>query len=60
MLTKIEIEKEKNKLMKSLLSIADNDLTFLAVKSKIPYSRIYSTYHYGKITDRTLKMLIDS
>ena len=39
MLTKIEIEKEKNKLMKSLLSIADNDLTFLAVKSKIPYSR---------------------
>ena len=60
MLTKIEIEKEKHKLMKSLLNVCDNDLTFLSVKSKIPYSRIYSTYHNGKITDRTLKMLIDS
>jgi hypothetical protein len=60
MLTKIEIEKEKHKLMKSLLNVCDNDLTFLSVKSKIPYSRIYSTYHNGKITDTTLKMINDS
>ena len=41
MLTKLEIEKEKIKLMKSLLNISDGDLTFISVKTKIPYSRIF-------------------
>ena len=60
MLTKIEIEKEKNKLLKSLLNISDGDLTFISVKTKIPYSRIWGTFHNNKLTDSTLKMIIDS
>jgi hypothetical protein len=60
MLTKIEIEKEKIKLMKSLLNISDGDLTFISVKTKIPYSRIWGTFHKQKLTDQTLKMINDS
>jgi len=60
MLTKLEIEKEKIKLMKSLLNISDGDLTFISVKTKIPYSRIWGTFHKQKLTDQTLKMINDS
>ena len=60
MLTKSEIEKEKIKLMKSLLNISDGDLTFISVKTKIPYSRIWGTFHKQKLTDQTLKMINDS
>ena len=60
MLTKNEIEKEKIKLMKSLLNISDGDLTFISVKTKIPYSRIWGTFHKQKLTDQTLKMINDS
>ena len=60
MLTKNEIEKEKIKLMKSLLNISDGDLTFISVKTKIPYSRIWGTFHTQKLTDQTLKMINDS
>ena len=35
MLNKCEVEKEKLKLMKSLLNVCDNDLTFLSMKTKI-------------------------
>ena len=51
MLTKLEIEKEKIKLMKSLLNISDGDLTFISVKTKIPYSRIWGTFHKKMIND---------
>ena len=60
MLTKLEIEKEKIKLMKALLNISDGDLTFISVKTKIPYSRIWGTFHKQKLTDQTLKMINDS
>ena len=60
MLTKLEIEKEKIKLMKALLNISDGDLTFISVKTKIPYSRIWGTFHKQKFTDQTLKMINDS
>ena len=60
MLTKLEIEKEKIKLMKSLLNISDGDLTFISVKTKIPHSRIWGTFHKQKLTDQTLKMINDS
>ena len=56
MLTKIEIEKEKIKLMKALLNISDGDLTFISVKTKIPYSRIWGTFHKQKL----MKMINDS
>ena len=60
MLTKLEIEKEKIKLMKALLNISDGDLTFISVKTKIPYSRIWGTFHKQKLTDQTLKMINNS
>ena len=56
MLTKLEIEKEKIKLMKSLLNISDGDLTFISVKTKIPYSRIWG---YGDLLSDGLKEYVN-
>ena len=58
MLTKSEIEKEKIKLMKSLLNISDGDLTFISVKTKIPYSRIWGTFHKLRIIQITLNGIL--
>lgn len=60
MLNKCEVEKEKLKLMKALLNICDNDLTFLSVKTKISYSRIWYSFHQQTMTDQTLKLFANS
>ena len=54
MLNKCEVEKEKLKLMKSLLNISDGDLTFLSMKTKISYSRIWYCFHWQTMTDKNI------
>ena len=60
MLNKCEVEKEKLKLMKALLNVCDYDLTFLSMKTKISYSRIWYCFHWQTMTDQTLKLFANS